>query len=95
MGHTPEKPKRLAEKLLFIRTELGLSQNGMVRYLGLSDDRGKISEWETGRREPSLLVLLRYARRAGVAMELLVDDELDLPSPLPCQSNKGAKGKKS
>lgn len=91
MGHTPEKPKRLAEKLLFIRTELGLSQNGMVRYLGLSDDRGKISEWETGRREPSLLVLLKYARGANVAMELLVDDELDLPNSLPHKSYRRSK----
>lgn len=93
MGHTPEKPKRLPEKLLLIRTELGLSQNGMVRYLGLSDafSRGQVSEWERGRREPSLLVLLKYARRANVAMELLIDDELDLPSPLPGKPHKRSK----
>jgi transcriptional regulator with XRE-family HTH domain len=75
------KPARLAEKLLQIREGLGLSQNGLLRHLGLSDQfsQGDVSEWERGRREPSLLVLLKYARGAGIAMELLADDELDLP----------------
>jgi transcriptional regulator with XRE-family HTH domain len=44
---------------------------------------GQISEFETGKREPSLPLLLRYARVAGVWMDVLVDDELDLPSNLP------------
>jgi transcriptional regulator with XRE-family HTH domain len=81
MGHTPEKPKRLAQKLSQIREGLGLSQNGLVKHLGLTGrlSQGKISEFETGRREPSLLVLLKYARAAGVSMDVLVDDELDLP----------------
>jgi len=84
MGHTPEKPKRLAEKLLQIRESLGLSQNGLIKHLGLSGQltQGKISEYETGRREPSLLVLLKYARTTGIAMEVLVDDGLDLPRRL-------------
>ena len=84
MGHTPEKPKRLAEKLLQVRESLGLSQNGLIKHLGLSGQltQGKISEYETGRREPSLLVLLKYARTTGIAMEVLVDDGLDLPRRL-------------
>jgi transcriptional regulator with XRE-family HTH domain len=85
MGHQAEKPKRLAQKLLQIREALSLSQNGLVSHLGLTGQlsQGKISEFETGRREPSLLVLLRYARAAGVSMDVLVDDELDLPNRLP------------
>ena len=85
MGHTAEKPKRLAQKLLQIRQELGLSQNGLVAHLGLTGhlSQGKISEFETGRREPSLLILLKYARAAGVVMDVLVDDELDLAKHLP------------
>ena len=84
MGHTPEKPKRLAEKLLQVRESLGLSQNGLIKHLGLSGQltQGKISEYETGRREPSLLVLLKYARTTGIAMEVLVDDGPDLPRRL-------------
>jgi transcriptional regulator with XRE-family HTH domain len=47
---------------------------------------GLISRFEQGKREPSLLVLLEYARIAGVPMELLVDDKSDLPQTLPLSS---------
>jgi transcriptional regulator with XRE-family HTH domain len=43
----------------------------------------QISDFEQGKREPPLLVLLRYSRIAGVPMEILVDDELDIPTQLP------------
>lgn len=80
-----EKPARLAEKLLQIRTALGLSQNGMLRRLEIADKgyRNYISDFENGVREPPLPVLLKYARAAGVPMEWLVDDDLDLPDVLP------------
>jgi len=32
------KPTRLAEKLVLIRTALGLSQNGIIRRMGLADE---------------------------------------------------------
>lgn len=76
-----EKPRRLGEKLAQIRSSLGLSQDGMVRLLGLTLKltRNEISKYERGIREPPLLVLLRYARCVRVAVDLLIDDELDLP----------------
>ena len=79
------KPTKLAGKLARIRNELGLSQNGMVRELGLTDELGQshISMFEHGEREPTLIVLLRYARVAGVSTDVLIDDELDLPEKLP------------
>jgi transcriptional regulator with XRE-family HTH domain len=79
------RPKRLAEKLLRIRTSLGLSQNEMIRQLGLADEltQSRISGYELGTREPSLPTLLLYARSAGVCVDFLVDDELDLPERLP------------
>jgi hypothetical protein len=43
----------------------------------------RISDYELGLREPSLMILLSYARLSGVHMEALVDDELDLPNKLP------------
>jgi transcriptional regulator with XRE-family HTH domain len=89
MGQHPRrKPARLAEKLTRIRTELELSQNGMIRKLGFIGElrQSHISGFELGDREPSLIVLLHYARAAGVPMEVLVDDELDLPKHLPPHS---------
>ena len=74
-----EKPERLPEKLLQIRSGLRLSQNGMLRALGLKVERSAISGYELGRREPTLIILLKYARLAGVHVDVLIDDEMDLP----------------
>lgn len=80
-----KKPARLAEKLFQIRTALGLSQNEMIRHLGLADEltQSRISGYELGTREPSLPTLLLYARAAGVCVAILIDDELGLPRRLP------------
>jgi transcriptional regulator with XRE-family HTH domain len=86
MGVRPrQRPERLAEKLLAIRAALDLSQAQMVKRLDAEEIivPGQISEFETGKREPSLPLLLRYARLAGVWMDVLVDDELSLPAKLP------------
>jgi transcriptional regulator with XRE-family HTH domain len=79
------RPKRLAEKLLQIRNALGLSQNEMIRQLGLADEltQSRISGYELGTREPSLPTLLRYARTAGVCVDDLIDDDRNLPRKLP------------
>lgn len=79
------KPERLAEKLLQVRRELGLSQSGMLRQLGFEGliDYRRISEFELGANEPPLPVLLAYARLAGVHLENLVDDYLELPLKIP------------
>jgi transcriptional regulator with XRE-family HTH domain len=79
------KPTRLAEKLLQIRLALGLSQNGMLRHLEFDQDlfQGSVSGYELGTREPPLPVLLKYAQIAGVWIDVLVDDALDLPKKLP------------
>lgn len=88
MGKTPRpKPARLPEKLLQIRTSLGLSQNGMIRRLGLTEEllQGSISGYELGSREPPLPVLLSYAQAAGICVDVLINDEVDLPVRLPGQ----------
>ncbi len=74
------QPRRLAEKLLQIRTSLDLSQNEMIQRLGLTNEllREEISDFERGKRVPSLLVTLHYARACGVSADVLIDDELDL-----------------
>ena len=86
MGSSPRpKPERLPEKLLQIRLSLELSQDGMLKRLGLDEShfRSAISGYELGTREPPLPILLNYARIAGVWVDVLIDDELDLPGKLP------------
>ncbi|HEX8494336.1 MAG TPA: helix-turn-helix transcriptional regulator [Pyrinomonadaceae bacterium] len=87
MGNVRLKPERLGEKLRQIRLALGLSQSEMLRRLEAEDiiTYHQISGYESGKREPPLPILLRYARAAGVSMETLADDELDLPAKLPAK----------
>jgi transcriptional regulator with XRE-family HTH domain len=77
-------PERLAEKLKQIREKLNLSQNEMLDQLGFKERlfRSNISQYELGTREPLLLVLLAYARLAKTNVDVLIDDELDLPPKL-------------
>ena len=85
MGSARPKPKRLAEKLRQIRVALGMSQNEMLKRLGLEDafTYTRISSYEIGNNEPPLMTLLEYARMAGIHTEALIDDTLDLPAKLP------------
>lgn len=92
------KPARLGEKLLRIRSALALSQDGMVERLSGSDTltSASISAYELGQREPPLAVLLKYARMANVYLDVLADDDLDLPERLPANSkSEGVKRKKA
>lgn len=79
------KPSRLAEKLLQIRLALGLSQNEMIKRLGLGDEllQASISGYELGTRIPPLPILLLYAEAAGVCTDVLINDKLNLPAKLP------------
>ena len=90
MGQSPRpRPKRLASKLRQARILLQLTQEQMaeaVKYIASPPQPGHISEFELGKREPSLLFLLAIARLASIPMELLIDDELDLPESLPVRS---------
>lgn len=79
-----ERPTRLGDKLTQIRKKLALSQNEMLRHLGLNDKltREELSAYERGVREPTLLTLLKYAQVAGVYVDVLIDDDVDLPEKL-------------
>jgi transcriptional regulator with XRE-family HTH domain len=81
-------PKRLGEKLLQIRTALGLSQTEIVKRLDYEDSPlypAQVSNFEQGKREPPLQLLLAYARLANIPLEILADDKLDLPAKLPAK----------
>ena len=97
MGNPRPRPQRLAEKLLQIRTGLGLSQTQMLERLGFRDSMhyGRISEYEQDKREPTLMTLLAYARAASVHLEDIVDDDFDLPRKLPGNVNyRGLKSRR-
>lgn len=75
------RPARLAAKLLQIRRSLNLTQQEMLEQLHYGCSGlvvGHISDFELDKREPSLSLLLRYARVAGIPLEALVDDEAEL-----------------
>ena len=80
MGHSRPRPKRLANKLLQIRESLGVSQGELVKQLGVQDliHYTTISKYELGKNEPPLIILLAYARLAGIPVEQIINDELDL-----------------
>jgi transcriptional regulator with XRE-family HTH domain len=98
MGQSRPKPARLAEKLAEIRSKLGLSQNEMIRRMGLSDQltQNRISAYELGEREPPLYVLLAYARACGDGkfLEHLIDDEMELPEKLPINPRREVSNRK-
>jgi transcriptional regulator with XRE-family HTH domain len=85
MGNPRPRQQHLATKLLQIRNALGLSQIQLVKLMGIDDVLAyhRISEYESGRREPSLWVLLAYGRVAGVHLEEIIDDRRELPKKLP------------
>lgn len=74
-------PKKLGKKLLQIRESLGLSQREIVKALNYKDTplrASQVSQYETGQREPTMMLVLAYARLANVPMECLVDDKMKL-----------------
>src|SRR5258707_8021186 len=85
MARSAKKSARLGEKLLQIRTALGLSQTEMLKRLGYVESifYTRISDYELSKRVPPLPLLLQYARVSGVHLEDIVDDELELPEKLP------------
>ena len=85
------QPKRLARKLYLIRMGLKLTQEQMAEKLRDAPSPPRpadIARFELGIREPSLPVLLYYARSVGVLVDTLVDDELSLPQKLPQRANR-------
>ena len=73
------KPRRLGEKLMAVRKRLQMSQTQMADALKLKVHYSAVSNFELGTREPDLIIVLHYARLAGVPVETLIDDQLNLP----------------
>jgi transcriptional regulator with XRE-family HTH domain len=90
--HPRPQPDRLPEKLRQLRSHFGYTLEEMAQALSKvkksPPDKSHIHRFEAGIREPSLFVLLEYARMAGVPLEVLVDDELNLPKKLSKMPNR-------
>ena len=81
-------PKRLGEKLLVIREALNKTQSEMLDALNRHGEfstltQNVISDYEKNRREPPPLVLYAYGKVANVYIDVLVDDEIELPRKIP------------
>ena len=76
MGHKRPTPQHLPAKLQAVRKNFGLSQYRLAQSLQVG--RTRLSEFEWGRRVPSFVVLIRYAKLAGIPLEFIVDDDIDL-----------------
>lgn len=90
-------PARLAEKLRKIREALKLSQDGILIRLGFQGtaiNRASISGYELGDRRPPYLVLYAYANLANVFVDVLLDDDIDLPNLIPATEKSTGKRKR-
>lgn len=79
-------PTRLGGKLKTIREGLGLTTEEMVKQLDCPEiplHRASITQYEKSRREPPLIILLKYSRLSHHPLENIIDDDLDLISPIP------------
>lgn len=86
MGYPRRRPKLLPAKLLAIRDFLNVGQAGMAIKLHFEVqshsgrqfqiDTARVSEFEKGKREPNLFILIAYVRLGHIHMESLVDDDV-------------------
>jgi transcriptional regulator with XRE-family HTH domain len=74
-------PKKLGKKMKQIRLRLGMSQREIVEALNYTATplrASQISQYEQGQREPTMMLVLSYARLARVSVESLIDDRVKL-----------------
>jgi hypothetical protein len=81
---TGTRPKPL-DSVTATNVALGLSQKWVSQLSDLQDDIPfhEISSSEQSTHEPALPILLKYTEAAGICVDVLIDDELDLPKKLP------------
>ena len=72
------KIENLAAKLRAVRKHLGLSQAQLAARLTQNPHYGRVSEYERGKRVPTVLTLLDYAHLAKIHIDDLVDDNKEL-----------------
>ena len=73
----------LAEKILSLRTEKGMSQDSLAEKLEVS--RQSVSKWETGQSTPDLDKIIKLADLFGVSVDELVREGERPQPPEPSQ----------
>lgn len=81
------RPKRLNRKLKRIRQNLGYTMAQMAKALDYSHP-AHISGFENAKREPTYLLIVKYAKLAGCSSDYLIDDGLQLPSDLATNNKR-------
>ena len=69
---------RFGEKLMALRRARGWTIQQLADRLGYRS-RGYLSEVESGKKRPSLDLVVKASRAMGVSADVLVRDELELP----------------
>ncbi len=83
---TKPQPEKLAAKLKQVRNMLDLGQAPLAGALTCEQSPvlpSHVSAFELGKRQPSLITIVRYARLAGISTDALIDDDMELPFRLP------------
>lgn len=76
-----QRNRNLGKKLKLIRSRHDLTQASMLCIINPDEtehNRARISQYESGTRYPSLIEVLNYARFAGIPVEVLIDDKIEL-----------------
>ena len=88
-------PRRLGEKIRQIRWYFHLTQGKMLLIVNpletTEENRARIGQYERGIRVPSLVEVKNYADHAGIGIEILTNDDLQLPDAI--RQAKNPKGK--
>lgn len=83
-------PLMMPDKLKAVRAKRELTMDemaqtlekelGILGYKNIKIHSGHISEYERGKREPLLPVLLAYSNFSDVELNVFVDNRMELPS---------------
>lgn len=68
------KPKTLGDRLRFLRTYNGKSQNQMAKEIGIN--RRTLSNWENGWTEPNATCVKMLVEYFGTTYDFLIDGKM-------------------
>lgn len=75
-----EIAQRVGRNIRSIREQAGLSQDEFAE--GFSVKQPTVANWETGKRQPDLNMLIQIAQFGGTSLDDLVTKDLTPPVPL-------------